>query len=220
MKQQVKKIVCGVAGIFAAMILLFSCENSDDVDYGYGEYYEELVTAKGNDVFLLDNGKTLINASKNTGKSVQAGDRVLLNYTLLSEKTTGYDYTVRVNGLSKIPLGDLKPVDQKTIDAAVNDPVLFESLWLGSHYLNLQFYFNYKSEQHYIGLLTDSTLLKNDTIHIYFRHDPQNDKPGYSNKAILSVDMEKTLGKPEKKKVLLLNISTINYGEKQYELKY
>jgi hypothetical protein len=204
---------------FALCTLFFSCEDKKTVDYGYDEYYEEIVTAVSENGFLLDNGKTLFDTNKETNP-YSSGDRVLLNYTLLHETTSGYDYTVRVNGSSKIHKTELTLTNREKIDSAVNEPVLFESLWLGSHYLNMQCYINYKSEAHTIGLLTDSLQIRNDTVRIYFKHDKKNDLPGYSNRLLLSVDLEKALGSPKKEKVLLLNINSFNYGEKIYELKY
>jgi hypothetical protein len=207
-----------MAGFCVSCTLYFSCEDTKAVDYGFGEYFEEIVTAVSENVFVLDNGKTLFNTNEKASKAYQSGDRILMNYTLLHETTAGYDYTVRINGSSKVPLTELSLVDQKTIQSLVSEPVFFESLWVGNHYLNLQFYINYKSETHSIKLLTDSSLIKNDTVYVYFKHDTKNDAPGYSSHVFLSADLEKTFGKS--KRVLFFNINTINYGEKQYELKY
>lgn len=203
--------------IFLSLIF-FSCEKKI-IDYGLGEYYEEIVTAKGGNIFETDAGRIFYDKSE-TDKSYQVGDRVLVNFTLLTETTSGYDFTVRVNSSAKIPLGELQAVSQKNINEAVNETVQLESLWMGNHYLNLNLYFYFKSETHSIGLLADSLSLKSDTVQIYLRHNTKNDPPGALNRLFISFDLEKVLGKPENKLLLLLNIDTSNYGNKTYELKY
>jgi hypothetical protein len=200
-------------------IFLISCEN-DKVDYGYDKYYEEIVTAMGKNVFLLDDGKKILSTNENEKLNLQSGDRVLIHYTLLPETESGYDQVVRLNGASKIPQGKLKLVSEKDIKAAVKEPVHLESAWLGSHYLNLQMYMNRYSEAHTIGLLADSTQLSNDTLRIYFEHNPNNDSAGYPVHFFLSFDLENVLGKPENTKNIAVNINTDNYGTKIYELKY
>jgi hypothetical protein len=163
--------------LFTGSLFLTSCENNK-FDYGLDKYYEEIVTAMGKNVFLLDNGEKMLSVTENGNQTFQSGDRIFLNYTLLPENTAGYDYTVRVNGGAKITMGKLNKVSRKDIEASAKEPIQLESVWLGSHYLNMQFYINRKSESHIIGLLTDSTRLVNDTIQIYFKHDSNNDPVG------------------------------------------
>jgi hypothetical protein len=203
-----------IAGVF-----LNSCEN-DEYDYGLDKYYVEIGTAVEKNVFLLDNGKTILNVGEKAIQSFQRGERIYLNYTLLPETSTGYDYTVRVNAASKITLGKLKKTDLKEIESSVQEPVRLESIWVGSHYLNMQFYMNRKSESHTVGLLADSVSFAGDAVQIYFKHDPNNDLPGYPVHIFLSFDLEDVLGNPENNKTLAININTSEYGNKIYELNY
>jgi hypothetical protein len=214
-----KLIIHQFIAFFTLSVFLTSCENNQ-FDYGLDKYYEEIVTAMGKNVFLLDDGKTILNVNENETQTFQSGERIFLNYTLLPKATSDYDYTVRVNGASKITLGKLNKVSQQEIESSAKEPVHLESVWLGNHYLNMQFYINRKSESHIIGLLTDSTQLANDTIQIYFKHDLNNDPAGYLSHVFLSFDLENVLGKPENKKNIAVNINTDNYGAKIYELKY
>jgi hypothetical protein len=208
-----------VHSYFLLLFLLASCE-TNPVDYGLDRYYKEILTFTGENSFLSDEGKTILNVSEDKKPNYQPGDRVLLNYTLLPETTSGYDYTVRVNGTSKIPLGKLTLVDQKEIETAANEPIHLESVWLGSHYLNFQLYLNYKSEAHSIGLLVDSTLLAEDTIRIYFKHNSNNDPAGYPVHTFISFDLEEVLGKPKNSQAIAVAVNTDNYGQKAYQLIY
>jgi hypothetical protein len=203
------------------ILFFFSCEEGVVVDYGYDKYYEELATATNEkEVFLLDNGKILFNPNPDADNSFKNNDRVFLHYSLLPETKTAYDQTIRINFSSKIPLGKLTSANKKEITDAPAIPVHFESVWIGSHYLNMQLYINRFSEAHSIGLLADASSLQSDTIRIYFKHDNKKDTPGYPAHLILSFDLEELLGNPEHEKNLLLNIVTDNYGDKTYKLNY
>jgi hypothetical protein len=209
-----------LAWITLSAILFFSsCENKT-VDYGYDRYYVEIATAQTENRFLLDNGKTIVTTSQEKSKPYSVGERVLLNYTLLSETIDGNERTVRINSSVKIPQS--KPVwaDENAIHAAIKAPVASESIWMGSHYLNMQFYLNYKSETHKIGLLVDSNHLNSDTVRMYFTHDPNNDPPGYPAHTYLSFDLEDLLGAPMKAQTILFHIHTRDEGNKIYEFKY
>jgi len=196
---------------------LFSCQNKI-VDYGLDKYYVEIVTAQGTNEFLSDNGKMIIATSGENSKTYVLGDRVLLNYTLLSSSAS--EDNVRINGSAKIPQGNITLTNDSVIQSSAKEPILLESVWLGSHYLNIQFYINYMSVAHKIGLLADSTRLESDTLRMYFIHDTNNDPPGYPSHAYLSFDLKDVLGDPKKTRPISVQINTDNYGDKTYEFDY
>ena len=199
--------------------ILFSCRDKT-VDYGLGAYYVEIVTAQNRNEFITDKGKMIIADPNENTKTYVNGDRVLINYTVLSETESADSYSVRINGSSKIPLAKLTLTDGKTIHSVAKEPVLLESVWLGSHYLNMLFYFNFKSTSHTIGVLTDSTSIKSDTIRMYFSHDTKNDPPGYPNRTYLSVELKDVLGEPGHSRPVTVQINTNNYGNKTYKFEY
>jgi hypothetical protein len=192
---------------------LSSCENKT-VDYGLDAYYVEIVTAQVKNEFLTDNGKIIIATPNEKTTTYTSGDRVLLNYTLLSDN----DNNVRINGSAKVPMGKLTFTSNSAISKAVKEPILLESVWIGSHYLNMQFYLDYKSVTHTIGLLADSTRLDSDTLRLYFIHDANNDPPGYPNHTYLSFDLEKILNISGKNRPVSIQINTSNYGDKVFDL--
>jgi len=197
---------------------LFSCEDKT-VDYGFDTYCVEIVTAQNENVFISDNGKIIVATANENNKKYTSGDRVLLNYTLLSTSASG-DYSVRINGSTKVPQGKLTLTDEASIHSSLKEPVLLESVWLGGHYLNMQFYLNFKSETHKIGLFADSARLESDTLRMYFMHDINNDPPGYPSHTYLSFDLKEVLGDPGKSRPVSVQINTNNYGNKIYEFEY
>ena len=214
-----KKAVIGYLFCIFFVSFLFSCEDKT-VDYGLDAYYVEIVTAQNENEFLSDNGKLLVTANKENQKTYAFGDRVLLNYTLLPATASDDSYTIRINGSAKIPQGTLTLTNDSIIQSSSKEPILLESVWLGSHYLNMQFYFNYNSEAHKIGLLADSTSINSDTLRLYFIHDTNNDLPGYPSHAYLSFDLKDVLGDPGESRPLSVQINTTNYGNKSYRFEY
>jgi hypothetical protein len=166
--------------------------------------------------FLSDTGESLYEVEAKNHKSYDTGQRVLLTYSYSEKTAASYDRAIFVHSSSSIALGELKPLDQKEIDRLPNDPVRLESVWIGSHYLNLRFYMDYKSETHGVKLVCDP----NEPNKIYFRHDNNNDPPGYPVFILISFDLSKVLDKPQGDRSLYINLNTNNYGNKTYELKY
>jgi len=209
----------GVVICIAIVSILFSCKDKT-VDYGYDTYYVEIVTAQNKNEFLSDKGNRIVATSDENQKTYAFGDRVLLNYTVLSSTASESDRNVRINGSAKVPMGKIILTNDSAIRSAVKEPIVLESVWLGSHYLNMQFYLNYKSVAHKIGLLADSTRLASDTLRMYFVHDPDNDPPGYPSHAYLSFDLSDVAGLPGSARAIAVRINTSNYGDKTYEFEY
>ena len=199
--------------------ILSACEDKN-VDYGLDVYYVEIATALNSNEFLLDNGKTIVATPDEIKKTYATGDRVLLNYTLLPSNASGDGDNVRINGSAKVPLGKIMLKSDSAIRSEAKEPILLESVWLGSRYLNMQFYFNYMSEKHTMGLLADSARLKGDTLRLYFVHNTNNDPPGYPAHSYLSFDLKDVLGEPGKARPISVQINTTYYGTKNYEFEY
>jgi hypothetical protein len=200
--------------IFFCICLFFTSCEKEAVDYGLGEYYVEIVTALNDNAFRLDTGKTIYNTNKETYKDFKEGDRVYLNFSYLENDQ------IAIHGASKISSGELKAVAQNDFAGYADDPVRLESAWLGSHYLNILFYMDYKSVKHTIALITGE-LQKNDPeVNLYFRHDKKDDPAGYPTKVYVSFDLSKVLGEPQGDRTVHVRFNTTNYGDKTCEFKY
>ena len=199
---------------------LFSC-SEDKVVYDIGEYKVDLATVriKNNEqFFLLDSEISLLN--REIIKNLNDGQRVLLNYSYLSETVSGYDHVIKVNNASLVILDKLSAVNSVTIDTIANDPIRLESIWIGNKYLNISFYMNYNSQKHSISLITDKSKTDEESINIYFRHNNNNDAPGYLRRVIASFDLSEILVKPDSDRILITHVYSDNYGEKEYRFRY
>ena len=197
------------------LLVLASC-SPGVVDYGFGDYYVEFATALENRAFRLDNGHTIYDSNETTEKSFASGDRVYLYFSYgntLSDPIT-------VHAISKVFSDTLKTMPEETISQQPNDPVRLESAWIGSRYLNLHLYIEYRSKAHRITLVMDEEQVSDSEINLYFRHDTNGDAPGYPTPVYASYDLSKVLGEPQGDRDLRVHFNTTNYGNKTCIFKY
>jgi hypothetical protein len=194
---------------------LVAC-SPETVDYGMGEYYAEIVTALENNAFLLDTGQTIRDHNKTARQSFAPGDRVYLSFSYEKDPPDA----VKVHGAKKIFSDTLQITPESAIHQQKNDPIRLESAWIGSRYLNLKFYMEYHSEAHKIALLTDAEHRSDPEIHLYFRHDKNNDAPGYLTPIYASYNLAEILGEPQGMQTLFVHFNTTNYGNKTCTLPY
>ena len=207
---------------FGILLFLFSSCEKDTVDYGFGEYYKEIVTAlEENHTYRLDNGETLYEVNPRNNTPHEDGQRISLTYSYLGEKnTTPAPRAITVYGASAIAQGKLRAISKEELETFDNHPIRMESIWIGSHYLNMRFYLEYKSEAHTIALLCDENDLDKKEINLYFKHNTNNDPPGYFSSMQSSFDLSQVLGQPKGDRTLFVNIQTFNHGNKNYQLSY
>ena len=205
-----------LAATLFLLAALASCSPTSEVDYGFGEYYVEFATALENNAFLLDKGQTIYDSNQTAKQSFASGDRVYLYFSYgntLSDPVT-------IHGSAKIFSDTLKTMAKETIAQETSDPITFVSAWIGSYYLNLDFYFEYRSVAHKIALLIDEKWMDDSEIHIYFRHNKNGDVPGYPASVYASFDLSKVLGEPQGDRSLFVHFDTGNYGSKTCIFKY
>lgn len=197
-----------------AFIIFNSCE--DPIDYGYGQYYVEIVTALGDEIFELDNGQKLINTNASYPTAFEAGQRILLRFSYVE----GCKDKIKIRFAGRLIQGVLDTVEQEKILAHPNDPVKLESLWIGNHFLNILFYIEHKSEPHSVVLWVDKLKVDKNKIDIYFLHNINNDEKGVFTFMSTSFDLSSVLGQPQGEKTIKIHLNTTNYGNKIYEFNY
>jgi hypothetical protein len=198
------------------LLFLSSCSDSASFDYGFGAYYVEIVTAVEKNVFLLDTGKEIRNVNEKNNAAFEPGDRVYLIFSYMEGKKD----EIEIHSSTKIFQKDPDVVQKGEIANYANDPVSFRSAWIGSHYLNLHFYIEYKSESHKIFLIMEESQANDKEIKLYFRHDVNSDASGYLSPVYASFNLNDALGEPRGDRILLINFNTTNYGDKVYKFKY
>ncbi len=176
-KETAMKIINWVIAslLTGVMLASFSC---DDKSRSLGSFGIDIATVipDGDNTYslLLDNGNRLWPAATAIQYTPSHGQRVFLNYTILSEKMGGYDHYVRVNDMWNILTKKAIKLPAQNADRIGNDPVKANAMWVGGDYLNVSFMFNYGGMQpHAINLVENQLEPKSEpgTINLEFRHN-------------------------------------------------
>lgn len=220
--------------IFLFALLTFLCSISfsscHDDGYSLGAFVINLATVnpiKENSntyYFTLDNGETLWCAASDIHyKPSKKGQRVWLNYTLLSDSINGFDHYIKVNGLREIltkKVIELTPQNEKEIG---HDPIKVLQYWIGDNYLNIYFGYNTGNEKpHTINLIQkslDGVLSDNSRI-LELRNNANGDPQKYGAKNYASFDLRPFRRNGQDSIHLVLKALDFDNKEQEYQIIY
>lgn len=176
---QKKFFIIGLT-IIGILLIYTGC---DDNSRSLGNFGIDIATIvpEGNNSYSLqlDNGKKLCPVATTVNFTPSENQRVLVNYTILSEQTDGYDHYVKVNDIWEILTKQVIRLNSQNKDIIVDDPVKTNSIWIGGDYLNASFMFNYGGIQpHLINLIENALTSESDkdVIELEFRHNSFDSK--------------------------------------------
>ena len=182
------KTVKFILALIAGSLFVTSC--SDDDGYSLDKFWVSIATVDnqaGDPYFFLklDNGKLMWTAATNLPYYRPAdGQRIVADYTILSDKPegSGYDHDVKLNNvLHKILTKDVASITAENSDSLGYDPIQINDIWVGGDHLNVEFVFAGLSKVHYINLGQDEADSYNDgKVHLKFRHNANSDSPSYN----------------------------------------
>lgn len=178
------------------MLTIPSCDT--DEGYSLDKYWVSLATVKTNDqpagsyYLILDNRQKLWPAAQKFYFNAIEGERVLVNYTLLSDQMGDYDHYIRVNTISKVLLKTVIELNQQNQDSIGNNPVTLEDVWLSGKYLNVMFgYWGSGHKTHYINLVNNTTVAHpaDNCIYLELRHNANGDSALRHFHGLVSFDL-------------------------------
>lgn len=153
----------------------FSCKDSEG--YSLGDFRVDIATAivdnKGFSL-VLDDGTLLWPAASKTHYTPENGQRVFVNYTVISDKRDGYDHFIRINDMWRILTKNIVTLTAQNSDSIGNDPIKVNEMWIGSDYLNIDFMFAYGGGKPNLINLVSNTLSSEttpDAIDLEFRNN-------------------------------------------------
>ncbi len=151
----------------------FSCDDSNS-----GNYLFDIATVEVQDdetfVLRLDDGTRLWPMATDVRYVGKNGQRVFVNYTILSEKENSYNYSIKINDIWNILTKSPLLLTAENVDSIGNDPVKVRSMWIGNDFLNVDFFFNYGGIRPHAINLVKNTLTPppdDEKIHLEFRHN-------------------------------------------------
>ena len=188
-----KKILLSVF----AILILVAC-NKDENNVQYNPYFTSIATVvnpnKSSEFsFRLDNYDLMWITETNFPNYEPAdGQRIIANYKILTvnNNSTLYNHKVYLNDLYEVLTKGIFLISSATQDSIGNDQVQINSIWLGSHFLNVEFTYQGFNQIHFINLVKDSTKTYTDgKVHLEFRHNANNDYPTYLKRGVVSFNL-------------------------------
>lgn len=172
----------------------------DDDGYSLGEFRVNLGNLKKSDdnsyVVALDNGSVLYpSAGYTNGKWFENDQRILINYTILSDKATSgeqKEYYVKVNDVDKVLAKPIINMYEAMEDSIANDPIIVYDVWIGGNrWLNFELLFYGDFKTHMINLVKPevATDEASETIQLELRHNSYHDSQQYRYYALVSFDL-------------------------------
>ncbi len=207
---------------------LWSCKDHEDEDVAI-DYLVNFATVDNPKQettfnFVLDNQTRLRTASSAISYyRPKDGQRVILNYSILSNKAAGaeYKHDIRINDVYEVLTKGIFSITPATEDSIGNDAIHIERIWIGSDFLNVEFAYPGYNKTHYINLVSDNAKTYTDgKIHLEFRHNANSDFPNYDKWGYVSFDL-KSLRQAGKNSVdLVIHSNEFSTGKQTYTLTY
>ncbi|MBP1638808.1 MAG: hypothetical protein H6Q17_391 [Bacteroidetes bacterium] len=182
-------------GILAILCGVISCEK--DEQRSLENYWVSFatVTQTNNDGSFsvrLDNGTSaLATKVKPSGFTTAKGERLIINYSLLSDSTDSQTRIIQINSIGTVEIKKIGILNTTNKDSIGNDPVDVEKIWSGGNYLNVSFSYYGNKQEHLFSLVKNTTIAPaNDgTIHLELRQNAYGDALLVKNRAIISFDL-------------------------------
>lgn len=195
MKKYLLWMLTGILGLG-----VISCEDDND-SYSLDKYWIDfgIVIDQGNDhmdyTIKVDDGDILYPVNSNASLSdLEDGDRVLVNYTVLSHKNSldGYDeYYVEINSWRGILMKGILDITPANEDSIGNDPVNVENVWVSNNLLNFKLSYWGFDQTHFINLVKQPGELTEagQPFQLELRHNNNNDQEEVLYTAYVSFDL-------------------------------
>lgn len=207
--------------LFALLLGILPITQSCDKDKDNGPNYiiriATVKTLESNQYYLLlDDNKTIwLSSSLIPGYVPKDGQRVLADYTLLDETNADYTYVAQINNIHNVLT---KSIEQLTSENKVdfgNSPINIPGggIWVGSNYLNIEFFMYVPiSKRHKISLVQNTlvTPAVDGYLHLELRYNTYNDISPYVNRGIVSFDLGVNGPSSQYKGIKLIINSAIN----------
>jgi len=223
-----KRVFKQITVFLFSTLLLTACFNDDG--YSLDKYWIDIATVENpqerSEFFLrLDDSVLLWTAASNFSYyKPNDGQRVIANYTILSDKrgTGMYDYDIKLNNVYEVLTKGIFEITPEKQDSIGNDPVRVTEMWIGSKFLNVEFYYFGHSKIHFINLVSDTAKTYTDEkIHLEFRHNANNDPELYKRWGIVSFDISSLQTNAADSVNLVIHVNKPNQEEDElFELTY
>lgn len=220
-----KKILPYTAFLLLVLSSSFACIDNNE-GYSINDFRISIATVipEGEISYslLLDNGDKLWPATTDVRYTPQKGQRVFVNYTILSDEMDNYKYYIKVNDIWNILTKPVISLTEANADSIGNDLVIINDIWIGNDYLNIEFSFNYGGDKpHAINLVRNEIKKAKDTnvLELEFRHNSYNSTSTTFYDGFTCFDLKPFKDEQKASLPIRVIVQTLG-GTKEYDLLY
>ncbi len=193
--------------VFFVGSMLFFTSCMDDDGYSLNNQWIGFGVLQDTDHnwIVLDNGDLLKPVSYgnsgywyvNSRDGLKAGDRLLVNYTILSEDLIEdgkvVAYLVRINSVKEILLKQIIDLTTENKDSIGDDPIDVKEVWVANDMLNFKIKYWGENKTHFINLVKHRNMLmtvRNQPVELELKHNANNDSERIYYSAYVSFHLD------------------------------
>lgn len=219
-----KKVLMYASLLIIILNSSFACSDSDG--YSLGDFRISIATVvpEGEMSYslLLDNGDKLWPAATDVFYRPDMNQRVFVNYTLLSGKMNGFEHYIKVNDIWNILTKPVIELTEANADSIGNDPVRLNEVWIGNHFLNAGFSFNFSGVRpHAINMVQNKMASggEADMLVLELRHNAYDSHSSTLFDGFACFDLRPF--RVEGKDAIAIKVKVKDWtGDKEFELVY
>lgn len=221
-----KKLVAYTTLLVVILSGAFACIDNDG--YSLGDFRINIATVipEGPMSYslLLDNGVKLRPSISDVYYRPAINQRVFVNYTILSDKEGDFDHLIKINDIWNVLTKSIIDLTEENADSIGNDPIRVNEneIWIGNHYLNASFSFNYGGiKPHAINMVQNMQEENEDdsVLELEFRHNSYNSPSNRLFDGFASFDLKPFREEGRDSIPIIIKVKDWD-GEKEFNLMY
>jgi hypothetical protein len=200
-----KKVVFGI--LIGFLTVFTSCNDNDG--YSLGDVWIGLgiVSDTESPKIIMDDGIEVVPVAydyyswhyhhhSGETKKIEAGDRVLVNFTVLDDETNDegkvVKYYVKINSLREVLMKGILDITPENEDSIGNDPIIVQDHWVTNNLLNLELKYWGRNEIHFINMVKQPGVLtaENQPFELELRHNDNDDEEAIPYVALVSFKLD------------------------------
>jgi hypothetical protein len=214
--------------LFVLVSFLVAC-SSNEPEYPRINYYVDIATVENPNqetAFFLqfdDNIRMKVTTSNIRYYRPKDGQRIIAKYSVLTNKaeSSSYKHDIHLNNAYEVLTKGIFNITPETNDSIGNDYIFIEDIWVGGHFLNIEFVYPGRDKTHFISLVSDSSKTYNDgKIHLEFRHTANGDYPSINRWGMVSFDLKLLETNTAEQVDLVIHTNEFGSQANSYSLTY
>lgn len=211
------------------LVPFFVACSSNEPSYVQNSYFVNLATVENPNqetafIIQLDNNTRMkVAGSDLRYYRPKDGQRVIANYSVLTNERDSSDYRhkIKLNNVYEVLTKGIFKIAPETNDSIGNDYIYIEDIWVGGHFLNVEFVYPGRDKTHFISLVSDSTKTYTDgKTHLEFRHNANGDYPSINRWGMVSFNLKSLESSTANQVDLVIHTNEFGSQANAYSMTY